>query len=84
MVGVEGMRKPSSGGGWLISGIVLMVLGIIGIVIFIIGSTIPATGDAQGSSIWQSLSVILGAIFFGVGLASVITGVIKRGKFAKE
>ena len=83
MVGVEGMQKPSSGRGWLVWGLVLMVLGIICIVIFLVGASTPTAGDAQGSSIWQSLSVILGAVLFGVGLASVITGVIKRGKFAK-
>jgi protein-S-isoprenylcysteine O-methyltransferase Ste14 len=84
MTGVEGMRKPSSGSGWLAWGIVLLVLGVIGIVIFFVGSTIPSTGDEQGSSVWQSLSVILGAIFFGVGLASVIIGSLKRRKFGKD
>jgi len=81
MTGVEGMRKPSSGGGWLVWGIVLAVLGIIGIVIFAVGSTIPTTGDQQGSSVWQTLSVVLGAIFFGVGLVAVIIGALKRRKF---
>jgi len=61
-----------------------MVLGIIGIVIFAVGSTIPATGDQQGASVWQSLSVILGAIFFGTGLVAVIIGVIKRRKFGSD
>lgn len=81
MVGVEGMQKRSSGSGWLVWGIVLLVLGVIGIVIFIVGATIPTAGNETGSSVWQSLSVILGAAFFGVGLVSVIIGMIKRRKF---
>lgn len=84
MTGVEGMRKPSSGTGWLAWGIVLLVLGVIGIVIFIVGSTIPGTGDEQGSGVWQTLSVILGAVFFGAGLVGVIIGSIKRKKFGKQ
>lgn len=83
MVGIEGMQKRSSGSGWLAWGIVLLVLGIIGVVIFIVGSTIPTTGDAQGSSVWQSLNVILGAVFFGVGLVAVFIGLVKRKKFDK-
>jgi len=81
---IEGMRKPSSGSGWLSWGIVLLVLGVIGIVLFIVGSTIPATGDQQGSSVWQTLSVILGAVFFGTGLVSVTIGAIKRKQFSRQ
>lgn len=84
MTSVEGMQKPSSGSGWLAWGIVLLILGIIGIVIFVVGSTIPTTGDQQGSSVWQTLSVILGAAFFGVGLTAVIVGVTKRKKFGHQ
>jgi hypothetical protein len=84
MVGVSGMRKKSSGSGWLAWGIILLVLGIIGIVIFVVGANVPAAGDSQGSSVWQSLSVILGGIFFGVGLASIVIGLIKRRKFGTD
>lgn len=78
------MQKRTSGTGWLVWGIILLVLGIIGIVIFLVGASNPTTGDAQGSSVWQSLSVILGAIFFGLGLVSVIFGLIKRKKFGTD
>ena len=78
------MQKPSSGGGWLAWGIVLMVFGVIAIVVFIVGSTIPTTGNEQGSGVWQSLSVILGAILFGAGLVSVVIGTIKRRKFGNS
>jgi protein-S-isoprenylcysteine O-methyltransferase Ste14 len=84
MVGVDGMRKKSTGTGWFAWGIILMVLGIIGIVIFVVGATIPAAGDAQGSSVWQSLSVVLGAILFGVGLTAVVLGAVKRKKFVND
>ncbi|MHA6668033.1 hypothetical protein ACX3O0_04125 [Homoserinimonas sp. A447] len=84
MAGIESMQKRSSGSGWLAWGIVMLVLGIIGIVIFIVGSTIPTTGNVQGSSVWQTLSVILGATFFGLGLVSVIIGAIKRRKFGSD
>jgi hypothetical protein len=60
---------------------VLTVLGINGLVVFIVGSTNPTTGNEQGSSVWQGLSVILGAVLFGVGLVSLVIGTIKRRKF---
>jgi len=76
----EGTQKPSAGLSWIVIGAILLILGLVGIVTFIVGATMPTTGDEHGSSVWQTLSVVLGAVFFGVGLVSIINGFIKRRK----
>ncbi|MEX1080204.1 MAG: hypothetical protein WED09_13980 [Homoserinimonas sp.] len=44
----------------------------------------PSSGRGWIASVWQTLSVILGAIFFGTGLTSLIIGTNKRRKFGRR
>jgi hypothetical protein len=83
MTDMESVRKPGSGAGLLVAGVVLLAIGIIGIIVWITIASQPSAGNEDtGSGVLQSLVVIAAALFTGVGAVMVTLGLIKRRRKA--
>ena len=76
---INNVRRPSTSKRWLIAGGILLVIGVAGILRFVLeGTNTPVEGDPQADAAWQSITIIGAAICTGVGLVLVTLGQIKR------
>jgi hypothetical protein len=77
----DNVTRPSNAGALLAIGAVLVVLGVAGIVTWIVvAATAPPSADPQETGATQSLLVIGAALSTGLGLVLLSLGVIKRRK----
>ena len=76
---INNVRRPSTSKRWLIVGSILLVIGVAGILRFVLeGTNTPVEGDPQADAAWQSITIIGAAICTGIGLVLVTLGLIKR------
>jgi hypothetical protein len=81
MTDIENVRKASNGRALFVWGAVLLLLGIAGIVRYVIGASHPGEGtDATSDGVWQSLTIIAAALATGAGLVMLVLGYIKRAR----
>lgn len=82
---INNVRRPSTSKRWLIIGSVLLVIGVAGILRFVLeGTNTPVEGDPQADAAWQSITIIGSALCTGIGLVMVTLGLIKRRRGARK
>jgi hypothetical protein len=85
MATTNNIQTASTSKRWLIIGSVLLVLGLILIGRYAMeGVNTPVEGNAPADAAWQSSTIIGAALFTGVGVVTIIIGILKRRTLARK
>jgi uncharacterized membrane protein len=85
MVNSGSILKPTATRRLFILGGVLLIIGLTGILRYTFeGTNTPVEGDAPADAVWQSVTIIGGAFFTGVGLVLIVIGLIKRRRMPQN
>ena len=84
MVDIEHVRDTRGGRGYLIPGIVLLVLGVVGIVtyIYLASTETPGAGQEQGAL--QGGLIVVSGLLAGVGALLTFLGALKHRRRAEH
>jgi hypothetical protein len=85
MATTDNIQTPSTSKRWLITGAILLVLGLILIGRYAFeGTNTPVEGDAPADAAWQTATVVGAALFTGVGVTLIVIGILKRRTLARQ
>lgn len=78
MTDLHSVRTPSSGRRMIIPGVVLAVLGVAGIVTYVVLASTETPGDGSGQGGLQGGVIVISALLVGVGVVLLLTGLLRR------
>jgi hypothetical protein len=78
MSDLEHLRTQNGGRRRLIPGVIALVLGIVGVIVYIVLATGETPGAATGQGALQGVLIVVSAALVGAGALLVATGALKH------
>ncbi|SFN35645.1 hypothetical protein [Mycetocola miduiensis] len=85
MATTDNIQTPSTSKRWLITGSILLAVGLILVGLYTFqGTNTPVEGNAPADAAWQTATVVSAALFTGAGVVLIIIGILKRRTLARQ
>lgn len=78
MTNITNARTPAGGRRLVTAGAVVLVLGVAGVITYLVLASTETPGAASGQGALQGGLIVLSALLVGVGAVMLLTGLLKR------